>query len=203
MQLQSCKVSSRIVQLPPRLRPPSRLCAPRLRAVDGEGGGGEGEQGVQAGPRGTHPPPAILQCEVCGRLLLPSVPPLLDPKLLCNVNCCLKTRIGHPFKAPETQPSDLPPQPELPLQGPQQQQQPLQSQMLPSEAAQQPQEATSLQARSEDALAAVATSLGKSLPAEEKTAVQRFLFPDEEELPDNLELPIWDHLEVSAAVSGR
>ncbi len=42
----------------------------------------------------------------------------------------------------------------------------------------------------------MAVTMGKSLPKEEKTAVQRFLFPDEEELPDNLELPIWDHLEV-------
>lgn len=30
---------------------------------------------------------------------------------------------------------------------------------------------------------------------EERTAVQKFLFPDEEELPDNFEMPIWDHLD--------
>lgn len=29
----------------------------------------------------------------------------------------------------------------------------------------------------------------------EPTAVQKFLFPDKEELPDDFELPIWDHLE--------
>ncbi|KAI8473085.1 MAG: TatC-like sec-independent protein translocon subunit [Monoraphidium minutum] len=30
---------------------------------------------------------------------------------------------------------------------------------------------------------------------EAPTAVQKFLFPDKEELPDDFELPIWDHLE--------
>ncbi len=30
---------------------------------------------------------------------------------------------------------------------------------------------------------------------DERTPVQKFLFPDEEELPDNLSLPVWDHLE--------
>lgn len=64
-------------------------------------------------------------------------------------------------------------------------------------------EASSLQARSEDALSSMALSMGKSLPKEEKTAVQRFLFPDEEELPDNLELPIWDHLEVGSGAAAR
>ena len=33
------------------------------------------------------------------------------------------------------------------------------------------------------------------IPASEKTAVQRFLYPDKDELPDDLEMPIWDHLE--------
>lgn len=30
---------------------------------------------------------------------------------------------------------------------------------------------------------------------EEKTAIQKILYPDEEELPQNFEMPIWDHLE--------
>lgn len=29
----------------------------------------------------------------------------------------------------------------------------------------------------------------------EKTAVQRFLYPDKTETPDDMEMPIWDHLE--------
>lgn len=30
---------------------------------------------------------------------------------------------------------------------------------------------------------------------EEKTAVQKFFFPDKKDLPDDFEMPIWDHLE--------
>ena len=30
---------------------------------------------------------------------------------------------------------------------------------------------------------------------EEKTAVQKFLYPDKEELPEDFAMPIWDHLE--------
>lgn len=30
---------------------------------------------------------------------------------------------------------------------------------------------------------------------EEKTAIQKFLFPDKEELPNDFDMPIWDHLD--------
>jgi hypothetical protein len=48
------------------------------------------------------------------------------------------------------------------------------------------------------ALAAVGGASGLADAAEEgeePSAVQKFLFPDKEELPDDFELPIWDHLE--------
>lgn len=34
-----------------------------------------------------------------------------------------------------------------------------------------------------------------SVDDEEPTAVQKFLYPDKEELPDDFEMPIWDHLD--------
>jgi sec-independent protein translocase protein TatC len=45
------------------------------------------------------------------------------------------------------------------------------------------------------ALAAQGSSDADLEDADEPTAVQRFLFPDKEELPGDFEMPIWDHLE--------
>ena len=39
------------------------------------------------------------------------------------------------------------------------------------------------------------TTLAVADDDDERTPVQQFLFPDKEELPDDFEMPIWDHLE--------
>lgn len=39
------------------------------------------------------------------------------------------------------------------------------------------------------------TSLSLGDEEEQRTAVQQFLFPDKEELPEDFDMPIWDHLE--------
>ena len=44
-------------------------------------------------------------------------------------------------------------------------------------------------------LALAASSLDEDDEEEEPTAVQRFLFPDKQDLPNDFEMPIWDHLE--------
>jgi hypothetical protein len=43
-------------------------------------------------------------------------------------------------------------------------------------------------------LSTTPSTLPASSPAE-KTAVEKFLFPDQEELPDDFSMPIWDHLD--------
>lgn len=39
------------------------------------------------------------------------------------------------------------------------------------------------------------TDLVKADELTQRNAVQEFLFPDKEQLPDDFEMPIWDHLE--------
>jgi len=58
-----------------------------------------------------------------------------------------------------------------------------------------PASAKSLQQREEEALDLMALAEQGPKPVIEKTAVQKILYPDQEELPDNFTMPIWDHLE--------
>jgi sec-independent protein translocase protein TatC len=38
-------------------------------------------------------------------------------------------------------------------------------------------------------------SLRAPLPGETRTAVEGWLYPDPQELPNDFEMPLWDHLE--------